>query len=319
MIKYLFFLTFAIATLCADEETVSRRIYAHLVIKDESGALEEVEAALKNYPSSKIVQQAAIKAFAKLGQEEKMMKAWYTYLEAFPEDFESSDLLEAMAWGVIAKGSHSPSPFIRIISLISAFFANDAQSVDVICRGLGDPNSIVRQVAVEVASEMRDARLCDKILAMLSQEKDWAVRVSAIDAVGKMQIMEAESTLISLVGHPHTSLEEKAVATKALLLMLENVQRQEIEKLAKSERAELRALSAKLVGHLAAREHLDLMLLLLRDTHPEVRKSALQAIGILKPQKPAPVSPLLEDSEAEVAITAAWVMTLSGDNPAKLT
>ena len=135
MIKSLLLLSLVSSVLFAEEETVARRIYAHLAIRDERGALEETEAALKAYPSSKLILQAAIKAYAKLGLEEQMMHTWQSYLEAFPEDHSNSDLLEAMAWGVIVKGSHSSSPLIRIMSVVSALFANDAQSVDVICLG----------------------------------------------------------------------------------------------------------------------------------------------------------------------------------------
>lgn len=316
MIRWLLCFFLCPMLLFCNEEHLVRRVYAHLTIKDERAALKEAEEALVKNPSSKILQAAHIKVLAILGHEEDMLLAWKSYCTAFPEA-DQHELIEAMAWGIIQNGAKSSSPIIRIFSTLAAFYANDARSIGVICRSLSDNNRVVRQVAVDVAADMRDAKLCDKILDLIQNEPDWSVRVSAIRTAGNMKLFEAEPYLLSRLSDGATSLEEKAAATEALVALLDDVNRNEIERLFKSNRAELRALSAGLVSHLNKSQELDLMLNLLKDSQADVRKSALFAIGNLRVKEiegrtvSESVRALLQDKNPEVAIAASWVMTLN--------
>lgn len=314
MLKLIFLLLFFTISLAAEEEEIlARRIYAHLIVKDELNALAESQKAIKFHPLSKILRHAHIQVLAHLGQEEKALKSFKEYVNLFPNDSLNRDLLESLSWGVINKGAKSPSPILRIFSLVAAHHGEDAKSVNLVHQALDDTNSVVRQVAVEVASTMRDAKLCDKMMAMLTKERDWNVRLGALEAVGKMKIRQAEKHLIGVVAQPSTSLEEKAAASQALLNLLDKVERGELLGLAHSSRSDLRKLCAMIIGHLGNKDHLDIVAKLLDDSQADVRKSALQALGSF-PELPSldaafinRLNQLSSDNDPEVAIYAAWV------------
>lgn len=300
-----------------DEDAIAKKVYAHLLIKDEESALEETQRMLKIFPESKMAREVEIKVLAKMGLEKRVMEAWEEYVSLYPEEALNRDLLEVMAWGIVEKGNRSASPIIRIFSLIAALEANDAKSVSILCRGLNDTNSLVRQVAVDLSSEMRDSRLCETILKMLSTESCFNVRNSILEAVGRMQIHESEDQLLAILNDPTSPAEEKAIATESLQQLLDDVSRIEIENLATSDRRELRILSAELVIRLRKHSELDLMIKLLNDPQAPVRKCALQAIGILRASSfngtPLThyIAPLQNDHDPEVAILAAHVMALN--------
>lgn len=313
MLKLIFLLVLFSIPLAAEEEILARRIYAHLVVKDELNALAESQKAIKIHPHSKILRQAHIKVLSHLGQEEKALQSFKEYANLFPDDPLNRDLLESLSWGVIHKGAKSSSPILRVFSLIAAHHGEDAKSVNLVHQALDDTNSVVRQVAVEVASTMRDAKLCDKMIAMLTKEKDWNVRLGTLEAVGKMKIRQAEKHLIAVVASSSSSLEEKAAASQALLNLLDKVERGELLNLAHSSRSDLRKLSAMIIGHLGNKDELDIIAGLLQDSQAEVRKSALQALGSF-PRLPSleetfisKLNQLSNDNDPEVAIYAAWV------------
>lgn len=306
-------LAFAATLFSSEEENFSRRIYSHLIVKDEMNALAEAQKAIKFYPHSKILRQAHIKVLSHMGQEEKAWQAFKEYSNLFADDQQNRELIEALAWGVINKSSKASSPILRILALIAAHSGEDAKSAHLIHQALDDANNAVRQVAVEMASSMRDAKLCDKIASMLSKEKDWNVRLGVLSAVGKMKIHQAEKHLVSIVGSPSSSLEEKAAASQALLQLLDNVKRNELLNLAHSSRADLRKLGAMIIGHLGNAADLNILTELLQDSQADVRKAALQSLGSFPlidrfdETFAKRLNQLCQDNDAEVAIYAAWV------------
>ncbi|MGK5594816.1 MAG: HEAT repeat domain-containing protein [Parachlamydiaceae bacterium] len=296
-----------------DESAITRRINAHLVIKDENSALIEAQKAIKNHPYSKNLRQAYIKVLAQLGQEDKAWQALKEYGNLFPKDAMNRELIEALSWGAIQKGAASPSPILRIFSLIAAYQSDDAKGVSIVHKALDDSNTLVRRVAVEVAGSLKDAKIGDKILQMLLQERDWTVRQGVLEATGKIKLKQAEKHLIYLVASPTAAMEEKAAASQALLYLLETVERKELLNLARSSRGDLRKLSAMMIAHLGVTEHRDLLFDLLQDPQAEVRRSALQGIGTMIVDRPLNdewaerVEQLRGDLDPEVAIYAAWV------------
>lgn len=310
MFKLIFLLFFALPLCSSEEDNLARRIYAHLVIKDENSALLEAQKAVKSYPHSKLLRHALITVLSHAGQEEKAMQAFAEYGNLFPNDRYNRDLLESLSWGVVNKGYNSSSPILRIFSLVAAHNGDDAKSVLLVHKALEDRNGVVRQVAVEVASRMRDSKLCDRMLAMLSKEKDWNVRLGVIEALGKMKVRESEKRLIEIVSSNTATLEEKAAASQSLLLLLDKVERGELLRLAKSSRGDLRKLSAMIIGHLAEKENSDILDDLLTDSQAEVRKAALQALGSFKdiPASKEKLEKLTKDYDPEVAILAAWII-----------
>jgi len=318
--KLLFFSLFCFLSLfppsLSADEQITKKVYAHLAIQDTSSACEEAEQGLHSYPHSKALHEAYIKALAKACEEKKMSQAWHDYIALFPEQQKNRDVLESMAWGVIENGAASNSPAIRTCALLAAFFAQDAKGVDILYRHLQDDNSFLRGASVQLSSHMGDAKLRDQILRMFKDEKVWIVRLAIIKALGAMKIAEAQPSLEDILANERNSAEEKAVAIQSLVNLLEDADRAKVQQLAMNPRAGLRLLACQVVFFLDQEQNLDLILPLVNDSLAEVRAAALETIGNFRiiGQNPAIidlVASKLNDLDFNVAITAAWVMTLN--------
>lgn len=300
------------------EELSVKRIQAHLLIKDYQGACDEALENLRRFPGNQEVWKAAIAALASAGREQEMTATWKRYSKQFPSAINEDATIEKMAWGVITKGSVSPSPILRAMSLIGAFFAQDMKGVELLAQHLQDPNSLVRGVTVQFSSKLRDAILCDGMLHLLNSEKDVVVRHEVIRALGAMKIKEAKPLLLDIVAQETTTAEEKAVAIQALVQMLDALDTAELTQLTRSSRAGLRQLACQVVAHQGSKNDLSLLVPLLKDSCSDVRASALQTIGLLNVSSWKGESivniilPSLRDPNPAVAISAAWAVTLQG-------
>jgi HEAT repeat protein len=288
----------------------AERVCSQLLIGNYVSACQEGKEALKNQQHCQVLWEAYILALSKSGDEQEMLKAWKQYTQFFPEQKENRQILENMAWGVIEKGIHSDSPITRLYSILGAFFGQDSRGVEILFKGMNDDNDIVRGIAVKVSSGMQDAKLKDKVLYLLRHESNWKIRLEAILAAGKMEIAEAEHELIELLSNDLSSIEIRAAAFQALVFLLETPEKEEVIKLAKSDRADLRVLACKVIGHAEMQDAVDLVIPLIQDHNPRVREEAIRTIGILRSDKIENVVPLLKDTNPQVAITAAWVMTM---------
>lgn len=308
-----------VATLCADEqaEKAIKRVNNHLVIHDYSNAVSEARQALLTYPTSAELWQAYICALSKTEDEKEMMTAWNLYAANFPQPYDDHEVIEAMAWGVINNASATASPLTRLFALLGAFLSQDAKGVNVIYKHMHDKNSSVRAVAVELAGQMRDAKLIDGVQYLFNHEKIPRVRVAVIEALGSMKIVAAKPDLVAIVASQQSSAEEKATAIQALVELLDTVDTSEIQSLATSNRAGLRLVACRLVAHLDLKQNLEVIYPLLKDSCSEVRGAAIAAFGSIqaKEYKGQSVAELaaamLKDNDPKVAITAAWVLTLN--------
>lgn len=303
-------------TLCA-QDGLARNVYAALTIQDSAMACEIARQGLELDPHSKPLWESYIKALAKSGEEVQMLRAWKEYVKLYPQDVHRREVLESMAWGVIDKGAKSHSPVIRIFALLAAFFSQDAKGVELLARGCRDCNSYLRGVAVQLAGQMRDAKLQDEIARIFRTEKVHEVKIQAIRAIGTMRIKKLAGDLEALLSNETVSAEEKACAIQALVNLFEKADRTKIERLAKSSRAGLRLLAAEIVMILEQSDYLDLVVQLLEDPRAEVRAQALETIGFLRAKdlNGYPVSqfiaPKLKDQSRQVAMMAAWVTILN--------
>lgn len=313
---HILFCLFASQLRAAEQDAVLKRIHANIVVQDFAGACQEAQRGLSYFPNDKLLYEAAIKALAHAGDEKGMWDAWNRYSKLFPKEaLDNNEIHEQMAWGILWKGAESPLPLIRLFALLGSFFSNDAKSIPLLKRYIQDKNAQIRSAAVQLTSHMRDAQLCDEILALLYQEKDWKVRLGIMKAIGKMKIREGHSLLFSIVADGQTTAEEKAAATAGLLYLFEEIDRKEIEALASSNRAGLRLLACEAVSHLRSQRDADQMMLLASDNNSEVRAAALHSLGLL--DFPADKQPLIQlarakiqDRSPEVATTAAWLLTI---------
>ncbi len=295
---------------------LSKRINAHISIEDYRTAFAEAQEAFQLYPNSKDLVESYIKATAKSGNEKEMLQGWKYYCSLVEKPYENRDLLEVMGWSVIEKGSKSPSPLVRVIAVLGAFFGQDARGVRIIQRSMRDHDSMVRTVALQVAASLRDERIRREVLSLLRTEQVWEVRLSVIRASGKMKIKEALPHLMDLIKGERTMYEIRVAALQAVAEIEENVNREKIQTLANSPRVGYRQLAAQIIAEFEREEDLDVMIPLIRDSQAEVRASALYCIGMLRPKQidgksiPSMIEPLLNDNNEKVAITAAWLMTI---------
>lgn len=308
---------------CALEQRI-RRINAHLLIDDSPSACQEAFEVLELFSGQQPALEACIRAFATAGEEKYMLHTWQAYSKLFPCEAKANrQLQESMAWGVIFKGFDSQSPIARLGALIAAFGGEDAKSVELLAKGCKDSNSAIRSVAVKLCGQMQDASLQSCIMHMAQQEACWKVRQEAIRAIGTMRIKKAKAFLLALIADEKSSAEEKAIAIKSLIQLLDTISRQELLQLIRSQHFALRLMAAQAIGALRLNKDGDLLVGLSADYHPEVRAAALHAMGLLRCQQinSQDVSRIainkLKDSSPEVSITAAWLLALDAPELAK--
>jgi len=310
----------ASSSIITATENPVKRIYANLLVHDFPMAVQEAKVALQNDDHNEELWQAYIQALAKNGDEHEMMRAWKMYSEKFPNAASNHAVVESMAWGVLEKASKNANPMTRIYALLGAFFSQDAKGVEIIHRLLSDANSCVRGAAVLISSHLHDAKLCDDVWRIFLEEKVPKVRLEAIQAVGEMKIKKAKTQLISIIADPMSTAQEKAVAIVSIISMFDSADRQEIQALSTSNRAGLRLVACKVVSELDLIDCLDCIEPLLKDHSSEVRAAAIAAFGALHitNYQGKPVTELaaemLNDNDSDVAITAAWVLTLNDPN-----
>jgi HEAT repeat protein len=299
----------------SEEDRLMRRIQAHITIQDYKSAVEEAQQALVLYPESVSLHEGYIRALAKSGEEKQLLEAWDRYVQRFPNKAMHRELIEEMAWGTLQKASHSSSIVMREMSLLAAFFSQEAKGVTILNQGMRDSNYAVRAVAVKLAAHFRDDKLIEEVKRLFIEEKVWAVRQQVIEAIGKMKIVSFRSYLEALIASDDSLAAEKALAITSLLELLDTINRPEIERLSSSNRAGLRQLACQAIAYFQSMRDLDELFRLAEDSQPDVRLEAFQAIGQLRPvQQVEKIFNLarqgVQDLNYQVALSAAWLLTL---------
>lgn len=308
-----------LAHAAESEETCRKRIYAHLLIADSASAVREGEMGLRQFPESKALQLAYIRALSEKGNETEAMEQWEETTIRFEEEKLDRRMLEVLAWGVLNKGESSAQLNIRLNAMLGAAFTRDAKAIPVLLDQLRSSNAMLRSIAIKLSTSFADAPLKEELARLLKEEKVWYVRHDVIQAVGMLRMREMKPELKEIVGNPRTLAEEKAAAIVALVSMYDQIDREELLALVQSNRAGLRQLAAEVIVHLNDYTELDLLLPLLKDGSPDVRISALNALALMRPKKigSLPVAELIEDnihdSAPHVAITAAYVLLLNDE------
>ncbi len=286
------------------------------MISDRNSAVKEAKKALVEYPQSKSLQLAYIRALCEKGEEIEAMAQW---AETFQEESFDRRMLEVLAWGVLNKGEKSSQLNIRMNSILGAAFTRDAKAIPVLIDQLRGTNAMMRSIAVKLATNYGDAPLKDEIARLLKEEKVWYVRLDVIQAAGGLRMTHVKGDLKEIIGNPRTLAEEKVAAIIALVSMYDTIERSELLSLVASDRAGLRQLAAEAIIHLNLEKDYDLLLPLLRDVSPDVKISALNAIALLRIKEidKTPTIDLiketLSDTSTEVAITAAYACLLQND------
>lgn len=313
---------FCAASLCSAESSIAeqaaiKRVYGHLLIRDKISAVLEAKKALELFPESKSLQVSYIRALCENGDEIEAWHQWEKSARLFQDSMPDRYLLEILAWAVLNKGDASSQLSIRLTSLLGAAFTHDAKAVPLLVEQLRSSNAMLRSIAVKLSASYGDAPLRHEIARLLKEEKVWYVRLDIIQAIGQLRIDELRPELKEIIGNPKTLAEEKAAAIISLVSMYDTIDRQELVRLTRNNRAGLRQLACEVVCHLNQEEHLDLIAPLLRDSSPDVRLSALNTFGLMRVKQVGNVSAIelikgnLDDSSPAVAITAAWCALLA--------
>ena len=298
------------------EEEYRKRIYAHLLISDRNSAVSESVTALKEFPNSKALQLAYIRALSEKGDETAALEQWLQTTSKFEEEKLDRRMLEVLAWGVLNKGESSTQLSIRLNSMLGAAFTHDAKAIPMLLSQMRSSNAMLRSIAVRLATSYADSPLKEEIARLLKEERVWYVRLDVIQAAGALRLSAVKGDLKEIIGNPRTLAEEKVAAIVALVSMYDHIDREELLCLVQSSRAGLRQLAAEVIVHLNLKQELDLLLPLLQDASPDVRVSALNALALLRVDQLDSVSAvellrgLIHDPAPEVAITAAYVLLL---------
>lgn len=294
----------------------AKRVNAYLQIGDSHSAVQEAREAIKRYPQSAALAEAYINALAAEGNDREMFRAWDYYRELVPDPYAQRKVLEAMAWGVIEKGTKSASPLVRLIAILGAYFGQDAKGVLLLQRSLNDYDAGIREVTLQLVATMLDDPLRDEVLKMFRNEEAWALKLPLIQTIGSMRIKEAIPDLMRIIQNPRTGRDVRGAAIEAIAKIRDGAGRQEIAALLSSIHAGQRQLGCQFLAVAENCDDLDLILPLLKDCNPEVRAAALLTIGFLHPEEISgkPVRdyclPLLSDQNEIVGISAAWLMTI---------
>ncbi len=314
--KILFIITFFFLNVYADKGESIRKIEAFLLIDDATSAIREGKRALKKYGDSSDIKKVYLKSLSRGKKESEAIRVYHELKEGDEEIKNSRDILEEIAWGVLAKGCDSGQYGIRLTALVGAYLTQDVRAVKILRAMMRDSSAIVRAASVQLASDYGDQPLIDDISKMIKREKNWTVKTMLIQAIGKMRMKEESDTLRDILKNDRSTLEEKSLAIEALLRIHEDIDENEMRSLSKSPFSGLRELACVAALYLDKKEAKEYILPLIMDSNPDVRVAALIALAHVfrHDMSKEDVKPYLAegliDSDPTVAILAAQVALL---------
>ncbi len=300
------------------EEEAARRVQDHLLIEDFHEAASRAKEYLSLYPESRKLHFLYVKSLCEKGEEKEAYQEVLQTIKLSPEEENHRFIYETLAWGVLNKGEDSPLLMIKLYSLLGAAYTRDAKALPLLLEQMQSSNALLRSVAVKIAASYGDTPVQEELVKLLHTEKVWYVKLDVLHAIGQLRIKAARACLKEMIANPKTLAEEKAAAIIALVSMYDGVEDTELQTLVSSNRAGLRQLASELIIHLDLQDKTEYLLPLLQDTHPSVRVSALNAIGLMQVKtigkKPvlASLERLCRDPCPEVAVTAGWAATVLG-------
>ncbi len=293
-----------------------RRIQAHFLIDDPDSALSEAKTLSEKFPDSKEASIALIEALSATGNQESALDHLNALSLKYPMIIGDRNVLEGIAWGVLRKELTSTQYGVRLGALIGCYLTRDVRAIPIMIKMMRDSNAVIRSVAVQMSCSYGDAPLKDEIKRMMAEEKVWMVRLQVIQAVGALRIYSMHSKLHALVQSDKTMIEERQAAIEALIHMTDKMDLEEIIRLSRSNRAGLRQLSIGIATHFKEAGAKDVVIKLLNDSNPDVRVSALNALGLFyretmtREEVKDVLKPRLEELDPRVSITAAWAAML---------
>lgn len=300
------------SSLAFGETEAIKRIHSHLLIHDYYSALKECEESLKTAPESEGLKKVYVRVLAENGKDDEAIMGWKKL--GIDSEKDDTDLLESLAWGVLARSKNSPQFVVSIASLMSAYYTNDVRAVQMLQSQLSSSNALLRSMAAQLSPQYRDGLLINELIRLLGSEKVWFVRLEVIKALGAMEVKEVKEPLKRMITNSRTTAEEKGNAIASLVNIYEHVEEKEFLELIQSKRAGLRHLACQIVTHLDLSDKIPLVEKLLDDPTSDVRVAALSTLYLmgLKSLSPIVLEKMVDitaDPHPSVALTAAWTIS----------
>lgn len=315
MRRSLIFVLF-LSLLYANEEDALKRINAHFIIENYYQAKIDAYEAKNNYPNSKYLKAAYIEALANAGDERKSVNEFESFLKKNDDDYLKNHLLEEISWGILNNGINSSQYSVRLNSMIGVFLTRDVRAVKILNKMMDDSNAVIRTVAIQLACQLRDDPIKEKISNRFKSEKIWNVRLALIRAIGFMKLKERTNDLMVIISDDQKTYEEKALAIEALVNIYDNISLNEFSRFSRSKKAGLRQFACDIALHLKLKEAKEHILHLLHDPNPNVRIAAINAVVFYyidncnKKDIKKDFLTLINDVDPTVAITASWALFL---------
>jgi HEAT repeat protein len=304
-------LIFGCAALFSSEKDFAKGITTCLLIKDFPAAVGLGKTAMDAYPKSEQIQSLVIRSLAENGESGAA-------LDLFQKEFshkslkENFSLLESIAWATLVH-SEEKSEMARISSLIGASLTQDGRTIDLILDALESSNILLRAFALRLAPQYNNKIVQKRVLELLKAERNWYVRMEAMQAVGFMKLTEAAPFLKELVASFSVTQEEKISAIHALVNIYDNVSDKDLDLLLTNKRSGLRELGVRVIDHFDKRDKIPLLVPLLKDPSPHVRSLVISVLGTMEIEEKllyeieSDLDLLIRDVHSEVAILGAWL------------
>lgn len=299
------------------EDISSKRIHAHFFLKDYQMAHTEAKSAFDKNSESRVHLENYIIASFRFGQESKALMLFEEYQKRYGIEKERTDFLEDVAFSVIQCALSSSNAALRAMAMIAAFHANDARGVAILKKGLSDRCAVVRAITIKLVSKLRDKMLQQEIMDIIAKERLYDLKLDAIRAVGTMKIQEAKEILVRIISSGRDGDEAIAAAIEAYINLDNTLRIEDLRKMAVSQRSGFRQLADVVIAHLGLEDEIAIPLKHLSDSHQDVKRNAIIALGRLVSAKDFPKEQILEklkilknDREDSTKIASLWLMTL---------
>lgn len=292
----------------SDQEMV-HRVIAQQLVGDFKQAIEECRKGIEQYPHSMRLKKMWIELLSSRGQIREALTCFHKWEISLQE----KRILEAIAWGVIEHCEDLSEWIVPAAILQSIAAIQDVRVVSLLCEYLHHSHSLVREIAVRIASQYRDKAIAQTLHQLLRSEKNWFVRIQVIRSLGAVQAREAIDDLLQMATSSRGTPQERAAAVESLVYLYEESEKEiDLSKLFLSNWGALRYFGCQLASHLDRQPTNQVIRSLLTDSLFFVRIGMLNTLYLLgidrfDPSIREEVQKRLEDPNPFVRATASWV------------
>ncbi|MFA5250018.1 MAG: HEAT repeat domain-containing protein [Parachlamydiales bacterium] len=294
------------------EKEFLKQIENHFIVEDYFSALQTASLAKKTYPSSHRLKTAYLSALARAGKEKRALLELKE--NGFEECSKEAGCLQEISWAILKKGALSSQYSLKLAALIGMALTREAKALPFLLENLEGSNALLKHLSLHLSGYFPDQAVKDKLSWLLENEKNWALRLQVIQAVGKLKMKEKTPELKAVLGNERTTFEEKGAAIEALVQMYDRLDSCQLRLLLNSPLSGLRQLGLELAAYFQLPEVKTEVLNLADDDAFSVRFSALEALSLyykdLLPKKALETVLLkrLGDAHPRVGLEAALVL-----------